>query len=309
MDVKITVVVTLYHSEKYVNDFYIRIQKALLAITDNYEIIFVNDGSPDHAAIVVLALQQNDSRIVLVDLSRNFGHHQAIMTGLAQATGDYIFLIDVDLEEEPELLINFWNTINSDQRIDVVYGIQQKRKGNFFERISGNLFYKLLNSINHFEYPANTLTARLMKSEYVESVLRFKEKAIDIWAIFILVGFNQVGIPATKKSKGTTTYTFFKKIAMGIEVITSFSHRPLYLIFIVGVIWLLVSTINVAIIFMNKWIFGTVIEGWTSIMASVWLIGGIIIFFIGIISIYLSKMFLEIKNRPVSIIKKIFRKV
>lgn len=187
MEIKISVVATLYFSERHLREFCTRIQRVLLPITAEYEIIFVNDGSPDHSDMPVLALQQEDPRIVLVDLSRNFGHHQAIMAGLEQAKGEYVFLIDVDLEEAPELLLEFWTKIISDEKIDVIFGVQEKRKGRLFEKMSRAIFYKILNSITHFKYPINTLTARLMKKCYVQSVLQYKEKAIDIWAIFILV--------------------------------------------------------------------------------------------------------------------------
>jgi putative glycosyltransferase len=308
MDVKISVVATLYYSEKYTQEFYTRVRNALLKITQNYEIVFVNDGSPDNSRSRILEFQQSDSRIVLIDLSRNFGHHQAILTGLQHATGDYIFLIDTDLEEDPELLIMFWEKMKSSEDIDVVYGLQEKRKGGVFERTSGSLFYKGLDLLTNFEYPANTFTARLMKRKYVEAVLRYQEKTLDVWAIFAMVGFNQEGVVATKKWKGTSTYTFMKKLRMSLEIMTSLSHRPLYMIFFVGTIWLLLSFFNVIWIFIQKWLYGAEIEGWASIMASVWLIGGITIFLLGLIGIYLSKMFLEIKNRPLSIIKTIYRK-
>lgn len=308
MDVKITVVTTLYYSEPYLTEFYNRTKVVLNQISKDSEIIFVNDGSPDRCVQKVLELQRMDSTVVLIDLSRNFGHHQAIMTGLQHVSGDYIFLIDADLEEDPELLLTFFKTIQEDETIDVVYGVQNKRKGNFSERIMGSIFYKILNMLTKINYPANTLTARLMKRDYVTSVTKFEEKAIDIWAIFVLAGYNQKGVSVEKKNKGDSTYTFSKRLAMGVESITSFSHRPLYLIFFIGFIWLLISTINVIIILLKKWIFEVPIEGWSSIMASVWLIGGITIFLIGLIGIYLSKMFLEMKGRPLSIIKTIYRK-
>lgn len=308
MGLRISVVTTLYYSEKYISEFYNRVSQVLIKITDDYEFIFVNDGSPDNSGDKILALQKNHPNITLIELSRNFGHHQAILTGLQHVNGDYVFLIDCDLEEDPELLNSFWETIRKDQNIDVVYGIQLKRKGNFFERVTGSIFYKILNLVTHFDYPANTLTARLMKRNYVTAVLEFKEKALDVWAIFVLAGFNQIGIPVTKKSKGTSTYTLTRKIKMSIEIMTSLSHRPLYSIFFVGVIWVCISTVNIAIILVKKWLYGAEIEGWASIMASLWLIGGVIIFLLGLIGIYLSKIFLEIKNRPLSIIKTIHRK-
>jgi putative glycosyltransferase len=307
MSSKISVVATLYYSEKYLNEFYERVKKTMLNITNEYEFVFVNDGSPDQSKARVLELQKRDPHIVLVDLSRNFGHHQAIVTGLQHASGEYIFLIDTDLEEDPELLISFWDKMKTNKEIDVVYGIQEKRKGSFFERVSGSIFYKLLDKVTHFEYPANTLTARLMTKPYVDAVLKFTEKTLDVWAIFVMVGFNQVGISTTKKYKGTSTYTLLKKIRMSIEIMTSLSHRPLYSIFFLGALWLCLSFANIVWILIQKWIYGAEIEGWASIMASVWLIGGVIIFLLGLIGIYLSKMFLEIKNRPLSIIKTIYR--
>lgn len=308
MGMKISIITTLYYSEPYLFEFYSRIKKALVQISTDSEIVFVNDGSPDGCVQKVLDLQRQDSSIVLINLSRNFGHHQAIMTGLQHVSGDYIFLIDSDLEEDPELLLTFYNKIQEDKKIDVVYGIQNKRKGSFTERVTGSLFYKILNMLTKINYPANTLTARLMNKDYVTSVTKFQEKAIDIWAIFVLAGYNQKGVLVEKKDKGKSTYTFSKRLAMGVESITSFSHRPLYFIFFVGFVWLVISTVNVLVILSKKWIFRVPIEGWSSIMASVWLIGGITIFLIGLIGIYLSKMFLELKNRPLSIIKTIYRK-
>jgi putative glycosyltransferase len=308
MGVKLSIVGTLYYSEKYLTEFYARMKRSVLTITDDYEILFVNDGSPDNSGKKVLEIQQQDSRVVLIDLSRNFGHHQAILAGLQHAEGDYVFLIDTDLEEDPELLATFWQTMQSNNDIDVVYGLQRKRKGGFLERTSGSVFYKLLALITNFEYPANTLTARVMKRSYVQGVLQFTERTLDVWSLFVMAGFNQVGVEATKGHKGKSTYTFLKKLKMSIEIITSLSHRPLYAIFFLGAIWLIVSLASIGWILIKKWMFGAEIEGWASIMASVWLIGGIIIFLLGLIGIYLSKMFLEVKNRPLTIIKTIYRK-
>jgi putative glycosyltransferase len=306
--VKISVVTTLYYSEKYLPEFYQRLKDSVTQLTPDYEFVFVNDGSPDNSDKVLLDLQNVDDKIVLIQLSRNFGHHQAILTGLRHCQGDLIFLIDSDLEEDPELLITFWNKLEESRDADVIYGIQSKRKGGLFENASGRIFYKIVNSLAQFEYPANTLTARLMTKTYVKAVLEYTEKTLDVWAIFVLAGFNQVGIPVTKKSKGSSTYTLFKKVKMSIEIITSLSHRPLYSIFFIGVIWLFISGGHIIAIFINKYVYGTEIEGWASIMASLWLIGGIVIFLLGVIGIYLSKIFLEIKNRPLTIVKSIHRK-
>ena len=305
---KLSIVTTLYHSEIYVEPFYNRIKEAAAAVTDDFEIIFVNDGSPDRAGEKVMRIQECDGRVVLIELARNFGHHQALLTGLQVAMGDLVFLIDSDLEEDPALLSLFWQEMQLNPSADVIYGVQASRKGNAFERTSGAAFYKLLNFLTSINYPSNTLTARLMRRSYVEGVLRFKEKTLDVWAIFVLTGFNQRGITVSKENKGTSTYTFSKKLKMTLETITSLSHRPLYLIFVLGLIWLGISGGVFFMILLQKWLYGEEIEGWASIMASVWLIGGVIIFLIGVIGIYLSKIFLEIKDRPLTIIKAIYRK-
>lgn len=305
---KLSVVTTLYYSQPYLEEFYQRLKQTVQRVTDNYEFVFVNDGSPDHSREQILMLQQKDPRVVLVDLSRNFGHHQAIYTGLQYATGDNVFLIDCDLEEGPELLLPFWNELISDTTTDVVYGVQAKRKGNFFERITGDIFYRLINSMTRINYPADTLTARLMKRNYVEAILSFQERTFDIWALFVLAGFNQKGIVSVKTSKGSSTYSLKRKLSVSIDIITSFSQRPLYLIFFLGLLWLILSLINVSVILTKKWFFGIPVEGWSSIMASVWLIGGITTFMIGTVAIYLSKLFLEAKQRPVSIVKAVYKK-
>lgn len=304
---KISVVTTLYYSQDYLQEFYTRTRHSLAGITDSYEFVFVNDGSPDNSLQCVLKLQEQDKNVVIIDLSRNFGHHKAIMTGLRFSTGDYVFLIDCDLEEDPELFPVFWKEFGKTPGMDVVFGIQKQRKGRFFERVSGKLFYNMFSLLTNMDYPHNTLTARLMSKRYVEGVGRFNEKELDIWGLFILNGFNQKGIVVSKGHKGSSTYTFRKKVRMAIDTITSFSSRPLYLIFVIGMFVMLFSVLNILYIIYKKIFLDVDIEGWASILASVWLIGGLVIFILGIIGIYLSKIFLEIKNRPLTVIKDIYR--
>lgn len=305
---KLSVVSTLYYSASYIQEFYMRITSTINKIGADYEIVFVNDGSPDNSLNVCLELQKQDNKIVIVDLSRNFGHHKAIMTGLKVATGDRIFLIDIDLEEDPELLETFWSEMDPNPTLDVVFGIQQKRKGGFFERVSGNLFYKTFSLLSDIDYPHDTLTARLMSKKYVEGVLQYGEKSLEIWGVFVLTGFNQKGITVTKGFKGTSTYTLSKKLRMALESITSFSNKPLYLIFFIGLILTFFAFINIVIVFYQKVFMGVDVEGWASIVATVWLVGGITMFMLGIIGIYLSKIFVEIKNRPLTIIRDIYKK-
>jgi putative glycosyltransferase len=304
--VKISIVSTLYYSQNYLQEFCDRCITSAQKLTNDFELILVNDGSPDQSLTKALELLKKYPFITVVDLSRNFGHHRAIMTGLMHAVGDYVFLIDSDLEEPPELLDQFYQEMHSKPGVDVVYGLQTKRKGNWFERMSGRLFYKILSTLTSVEYPADTFTARLMTKRYVESVLSYREKELDIWGVFVLTGYNQSGVVATKGFKGKSSYSLYKKIRMAIEIVTSLSHRPLYFTFLLGVMATFISLSIIASLLYRKLVNNIDVEGWASILASVWLLGGLILLVLGVIGIYLSKIFLEIKNRPLTIIRKIY---
>lgn len=304
---ELSVVTTMYYSQNYLREFYNRTLSVIRELNLSYEFIFVDDGSPDDSLITALSLQNSDSNIKVVELSRNFGHQRAIMTGLQYASGRYIFLIDCDLEESPELLRDFWKEILRLKDTDVVYGVQIKRKGGWFEKISGRIFYKVLSALSPVDYPADTLTARVMTRVYINSILKFQEKEIDLWGVFALAGFNQRAIPVIKGHKGVSTYTLKKKLKRALEIITSFSHRPLYLTFILGIVSFIIASINIGIIIYKKYT-GVDVEGWASILASIWIIGGMIFLVLGIFGVYLSKMFLEIKNRPLTIVRNVYSK-
>ena len=149
---KLSIVTTLYKSSKYVDEFYERISKEAQKITNDYELIFVDDGSPDDSLEKAITLYQKNEKVRIIELSRNFGHHKAIMTGLSHAQGDFVFLIDVDLEERPELLSEFWHELQNDEGLDLVYGVQEKRKGRLFERVSGYFYYKLINHLSDIKF-------------------------------------------------------------------------------------------------------------------------------------------------------------
>ena len=304
---KVSVVTTLYQSERHVAAFHSLVTSAVGKVTDDYEILYVNDGSPDQALQRALELQQNDTKVVVIDLARNFGHHRAIMTGLQHAAGDYVFLIDSDLKESPELFNVFWQEISADTELDVVYGVQQKRKGGVIERLTGHIWYFVFSILSSIDYPENSLTARLMTKRYVETVRQFGEKELELWGVFVLVGFKQKAILTTKGSKGQTTYTLGRKLRMMVNSITSFSSKPLVASFIFGIVMTFVSFCFI-MYFVALWmIYDEPVEGWTSTLVSIWFVGGIITLSLGIIGIYLSKMFLEIKNRPLTVVRNIYR--
>lgn len=302
---KLSIVTTLFCSAPYLPEFYRRICSAAEKITSDFEIVFVNDGSPDNSLELAVSLYEKDRRVKIVDLSRNFGQHKAIMTGLAQAQGDLVFLVDCDLEEEPELLGKFHEKLLS-SRADVVYGVQLKRKGNYFEKISGAIFYHLFNFLSGYPIPKNILTARLMVKRYVECLVEHKDREVFIAGLWAITGFNQIPLAVQKLSKGTSAYSFRKKVSLLLNSVTSFSNKPLMFIFYLGFFISFISGISALYLIAKRVLFGVFLVGWPSIIVSIWLLGGLILFCIGILGIYLSKIFMETKPRPYTVIKRIY---
>lgn len=302
----LSIVTTLYKSSQYIDEFYTRISKEAQKITQDYEIIFVDDGSPDDSLQKAVALYEKDSKVKVIELSRNFGHHKAIMTGLSHAKGEFVFLIDSDLEEEPELLGQFLEELHKEKDLDVVYGVQETRKGGFFEKISGFLFYDLFNFFSDVKIEKNVSVIRIMRKEYVLNLLEHKEKELIFVGLCALTGYKQMGLFFKKGYRGESNYNLSKKINMAIDMITSFSIKPLRIVFTTGLLITFGSILYIIFLIINKVIHNQVYEGWTTLMISIWLVTGLIMSSMGILGIYLSKIFLEVKDRPRSIIKKIF---
>lgn len=303
---ELSIVTTMYHSSPYLAEFYERIKREADKITSNYEIIFVNDGSPDASLEIALGFQKEDKTVVVVDLSRNFGHHRAMMKGLSFAQGDKVFLIDCDLEEQPELLTEFYNRFKKGD-CDVVYGVQEIRKGRWFERISGSVFFSLMNMLSTVPLPKNSIVARLMSNRYYQSLLEYKERELFILGIWQLTGYDQVALPVVKGSRKGTTYSFRKKLSSFVNAVTSFSDKPLYFIFVTGLVIWGVSAAYICFLLIQRLFFLKTLDGWTSLIVSVWFLGGMSICFVGILGIYISKIFIETKNRPLAVVRKIYR--
>ncbi|MCW6038514.1 glycosyltransferase family 2 protein [Spirulina subsalsa FACHB-351] len=297
---------TLYYSSPYITEFYQRVSAEAQKLTQNYEIIFVNDGSPDDSLEVALALYKQDKQVKIIDLSRNFGHHKAIMTGLSYAKGELVFLIDSDLEEEPEFLSLFYEKYQEKANIDVVYGVQRKRKGNFFERITGWFYFKLFNLLSTHPIPTNLITARLMSQRYVKALVSHQEREINFSGLAAITGFNQIPMVIVKHFKGKSTYNFNKKISIVVNGITSFSNKPLKIVFYLGFFISFLSSLAAISLVVRKILFNSILAGWSSLIVSVWLLGGLTIFCLGLIGLYIAKVFSETKQRPYTIVRNIY---
>ena len=200
----LSVVATLYRSAPGLAEFHARATAAARALAgDSYEIVFVNDGSPDDSLDRAIAIAGADPHVVVVDLSRNFGHHKAMMTGLDHARGERIFLIDSDLEEDPAWLAEF-DGVMARTGSDMVYGVQATRKGGTFERWSGEAFYTLFNWGTGLNLPRNLVTARLMTRRYVEALLLHREREVFLAGLLHITGFAQTPVEVLKLSLSPT---------------------------------------------------------------------------------------------------------
>ncbi|WP_455921246.1 glycosyltransferase family 2 protein [Pseudomonas putida] len=305
---KLSVVATLYQSAPYIQEFYQRCSaSARLLVGDDYEIVLVNDGSPDDSLGVAVSIAMSDPHVIVVDLSRNFGHHKAMMTGLDHAKGEQVFLIDSDLEEDPEHLLSFAEQMIQDG-CDVVYGVQQARKGSWFERVSGQWFYGFFKVLTGLALPENVVTARLMSRRYVDALLRHTEREVFMAGLWHITGFDQRPQMVKKHSTSETSYTFRRKMSLLVNSVTSFSNAPLISIFYIGVTISLLAMLYILYLVVHWMLPVKPMSGWTSVMASIWLLGGMIISFIGVVGIYLSKIYSESKQRPYTIVRQIYAK-
>lgn len=304
---RIAVVATLYRSSPLLDAFHRRVSAAVAALTDDYEIVLVNDGSPDDSLAVAERLFAQDPHVRVVDLARNFGHHKAMMTGLAHARGDLVFLIDSDLEEEPELLRVFYDTLRT-SGADVVYGVQGARRGGLFERVSGWMFFKLFNLLSGQPIPVNVVTVRLMTRRYVAALVSHRERETMIAGLWALTGFLQVPVTITKGENRGSSYNLSRKIAVLVNSVTSFSDRPLVLIFYLGLAIGVAAAAAAAYLVIQRLFFGVALPGWPSVIVSVWMLGGLMLGSLGIIGMYVSRIFIETKQRPYTIVRHIYER-
>jgi len=303
----ISIVATLYRSEDYIREFHRRCLASLRNIGQtDYEFVFVDDGSPDASLKVVLDLMREDPHVRAVELSRNFGHHKAMMTGLEHARGDLVFLIDVDLEEPPESLETLWEAFVRTEA-DVAFGVQEQRHGPLHGRLLGELYYTIYNQMSSSPMERNQLTARLMRRDYVVALLEYREHRFAIEALWQLTGFRQTPVTINKDGhKNSSSYTLQKRIKLFIDSITSTSSMPLVFISYAGLILSVPSGLYILWVLFQRFFLGVSVDGWTSLIVSIWFVGGFIIFNLGVISTYLSVIFTEVKQRPYTTVRRCY---
>ena len=304
---KLSVVSTLYRSADHLEAFHAEVSRhAARHAGEAFEIILVNDGSPDDSLEIATALVETDPHLTVIDLSRNFGHHKAMMTGLSASTGDHVFLIDSDLEEDPGWLPDFAAHLE-DRGCDVVFGVQQRRRGRALERASGWVFYRAFRTLTGVAQPDNIVTARLMTRRYVDALVAHDERELNIGGLWVATGFDQQKLVVEKKSSSPTTYTLARKFGHLVNAVTSFSSLPLVFTFYAGLMTSLTAMVFIAHLVFRYAMGATPPDGYLSLVASIWFFSGLIILFMGVQGIYISKIFSEVKRRPYTIVRETYR--
>ena len=302
---KISIVVPCYNEEKNINNFYEEMIKTLEKVKENYsyEIIFVNDGSNDQTEIEVKKVRKTDKNVILISFSRNFGKEAAIYAGLNNATGDLVALIDADLQHPPVTILEMIKGIN--EGYDVVATKRKNRKGEpVIKSVFSKLFYKMMRMFIPIE--KNVQDFRLMKKEVVDAILSLKEYNRFSKGIFTWVGFNikYIEIENIERKAGKTKWSFKKLFSYAIEGITSFTTAPLKASTLMGFCISIIAIISTIVIILQTLIYGKDVPGYASIITAILFMGGVQLISIGILSEYISKMYLEIKKRPTYIIKE-----
>lgn len=300
---KLSLVTTLYGSEPYLEEFHARMEAVAREITDDFEFVMVNDGSPDRSLQVALKIRERHPNVRVIDLSRNFGHHRAIMAGLGEARGEFVFLIDCDLEEPPETLREFWRERESND-VDVAFGVRNRREESGLSRLFGSLFYFLFNALSPDKIPYNLLTVRLMTRRYVDALLEFREREMQLSGLWAITGFSQLPLQVKKGYKGHSSYTLRRKLAHLLNAVTSFSNRPLIIVFYMGLSVLALSGAAAIYLVIRTLMQGVSHTGWPSLIVTICFFGGLNLFSTGLVGIYIAKVYIEVKQRPYVIVRE-----
>ena len=297
----------MYRSRAFLPQFLDRCVSALRDLgCSDWEIVLVNDGSPDDSLEYARSRIGDLHRLVVVDLSRNFGHHHAIQAGLAQAQGKRVFLIDCDLEVDPGVLLEL-HAAQRDTRADMVFGFQEARKGGWFEKLTGALFWKAINAMSDVPIHANMLTERLMSRRYVDALLQLGDRNLFMGGMMTWVGYRQVSIPLKKAARqGASSYTLVRRLQLMVNAVSSFSSRPLVWLFHIGWLITFLSFGYAIFIVIRKLWFGDALLGFTSMMALNAMSLGILTTAVGIVGIYMGKVFTQVQGRPSYFIQEIY---
>ncbi|MBU0679229.1 MAG: glycosyltransferase family 2 protein [Verrucomicrobia bacterium] len=301
----LSVVIPVYNSGAIFPELYTRLTTELSSRVDSFEVIAVIDGCVDNSYDVVAAHCDKDPRVKLIELSRNFGHQNAVTAGLDAASGELVAIIDDDLEDPPEVLVQLMEKL--DEGYDVVYGIRRKRKRSWLYRFLFSAFYRLLDRMVEMKVPHDTGDFCVMRREVADTIKEMPESNRYLRGMRTWVGFRQTGLEYERSARfsGQTGYSLSKYFHLALDAIFSFSNKPLVSVSIGGGVISLVSLILGARLVLLRSM-GRIPEvpGWASLFVAVTFLAGVQLFCLGIIGIYLCRVYDEVKRRPKYVVNR-----
>lgn len=305
---KISIIVPCYNEEESLPIFYKEIDKISkeMKIVD-FEFLFINDGSRDKTLNILREMAKKDKRVRYISFSRNFGKEAGMWAGLENATGDFVAIMDADMQDPPSKVKEMYDILSKDKEYDCVglYTIDHKDYS-FFRKICTNIWYKLIAKISNNRQVPGVRDFRLMRRQMVDAILEMKEYNRYTKGIFSFVGFNTkwLEFKTGDRVAGTSKFNFWKLFKYALEGIVSFSTAPLVLSAIIGVIFCFIAFVAILVIIIKTLAFGDPVSGWPSLACIVIFVSGVQLFFLGVIGMYLSKTYLEVKKRPIYIVKE-----
>ena len=295
----LSVVVPAYNEQDVLPEFHRRLATVLDSIPMDVEVLYVNDGSTDHTLNLLRAFQQEDPRVTILDLSRNFGKELALTAGLDHASGDAVVVIDADLQDPPEVIPAF--LAEWDHGYDVVYGRRVARDGETrLKRASAYVFYRLINAVSQIPIPRDTGDFRLLSRRAVESLRQLREQHRFMKGLFAWIGYGQIAVPYHRDPRyaGQTKWNYWRLWNFALEGITSFTIGPLKAATYLGILTALGAFGYVAFVIWRTLWYGDPVAGYPSMMVAILFLGGVQLMTVGVMGEYLGRMFDESKHRP-----------
>jgi len=300
--IEISVVIPVFNEEECICELYARLKSVMNSLSLNHEIVYVDDGSVDSSWDAILQLSQQDESVVALKLSRNFGHHVAIGAGLDVTAGDWVVVMDADLQDLPEEIPKLYACAMEGH--DVVMAARKGRKHGVFKQFSGRLFAKIISRLGEFDYDPEVGVFRVMSRRVVRHVCGLREVARFFTGLVYWVGFSQVKVDVKHGDRhaGETKYDFSRQLSLAFNGIISFTEKPLKLAVYAGAVFALSGILYACVIAARALMGDIAVLGYASLMSAILLVGGVTISSIGLLGLYVGRIFAQVKSRPLYIL-------
>lgn len=301
---QLSIVSPVYHGEKMVEQLVERISKSVSTITPDYEIILVNDASPDNSWLKIKELCANNNRVKGINLSRNFGQHYAISAGLSLCSGEWIVVMDCDLQDRPEEIPHLYN--KAQEGFDIVYARRVVRHDGFFKRISSKIFHSVFDWLSGIKTDSSISNFGVYNKIVIDEYNKMGEVARSFDSLIKYLGFNTatVDVKHDYRGEGKSSYTFKKLISLSFDVMISNTNKPLKMAIGFGFFMSFISFCLAVFNVIAKYVGNIGVEGYTSTVFSIWFVGGILLMMLGILGLYVGKIFDQVKQRPIFVIRE-----